>query len=400
MPQNGAMIRESAIPARLPPLALAVAGGVAFGYLVFLGRLLLTHLWIVNADGHPFAVDFISFWTAGHLTLIGHASAAYDWPTMHTLQHQMMGRNPEGYFGWAYPPLFLCVAAVLALMPYAASFLIWVAGSLLLYAAAVAFVARDRGAALLACAAPATLACMMSGQNGFLSAVLIAGALLLLEKRPLLAGLLLGLLTYKPHLGLLFPVALIFGGYWRALFAAMAATFVILLLSWLMAPDSLAAFAAHMGGMSANFLTAGTAGYYKQQSLYGLLRMSGIGDHMAFAAQGLLLLALAAFVAWLWRSTQPLALKCAGLCVATMLATPYLYFYDFPVIAIAIAFLWRAHPFGRGETVLLIASQLVFASFTVVNAPMGFAGLILVLIAIAGRLRGPVFQAAPRPRTA
>ena len=45
--------------------------------------------------------------------------------------------------------------------------------------------------------------------------------------------------------------------------------------------------------MSANFLSQGSAGFYKQQSLYGLLRMLGVGDHPAFAAQGLLLLAMA-----------------------------------------------------------------------------------------------------------
>jgi hypothetical protein len=173
----------------------------------------------------------------------------------------------------------------------------------------------------------------------------------------------------------------------------------MLLLSWLTVPDSLAAFAAHMGNMSANFLSEGSAGFYKQQSLYGLLRMLGVGDRGAFAAQGLLLLAMAAFVAWLWRSRQPLALKSAGLCVAALLATPYLYFYDFPILAVAIAFLWRAQPFRRGETMLLIASQLVMAGIMVLKAPTGFAGAMLVLIVIAGRLL-PAFKAALQPRPA
>jgi hypothetical protein len=345
-------------------------------------------------------VDFLSFWSAGHLMLAGHASTAYDWPAMHRLQHQLMGHEQVGYYGWAYPPLFFCVAAVLALMPYAMSFLVWTGATLALYAAAMARIARDRGAALIACAAPATLACTMVGQSGFLSAALIAGILLQLEARPLLAGLLLGLLTYKPHFGLLFPIALIFGGYWRAFFAAMAATSAILLLSWLTAPDSLAAFAAHMGGMTVSFLTEGNAGFYKQQSLYGLLRMLGVGDATSFAAQGVLLLAMAVFVAWLWRSSQSLALKSAGLCVAALLATPYLYFYDFPILAVAIAFLWRARPFGRGETLLLVASQLVMAAFMIVKAPMGFAGAILVLVVIAGRLLPPAFKAALQPRPA
>jgi arabinofuranan 3-O-arabinosyltransferase len=387
------------IPSRLPPLAVAAAGGIAFAYLVQLGLLLAGHHWIADARGHPLAQDFLSFWSAGHLALTGHASTAYDWPAMHLLQQQLMGRAPDGYLGWAYPPLFFCVAIPLALIPYAASFVIWICAGLALYAVAIACVARARGAALLACAVPAALGCVMPGQNGFLSAALIAGVLLQLETRPLIAGLLLGLLTYKPHLGLLFPIALIFGGYWRAFFSAAVTTITILFLSWLLAADSLAAFVAHLGNMSDNFLTGGTAGFFRQQSLYGLLRMSGVGDHAAFVAQGALLAAMAIFVAWLWRGERPLALKCAGLCVAALLATPYLYFYDLPILSVAIAFLWRERPFNRREAVLLIASQLVVASFIFVDAPMGFGGALLVLVAVMDRIISIPFKAAPQPRT-
>lgn len=334
------------------------------------------------------------------MALNGHAAAAYDWPVMHAFQQQLMGHAWKGYLGWGYPPLFFCIAIPLALVPYTASFLIWVLVTFALYAAVIARAARERGAALLALAAPAALGCAMPGQNGFLSAALIAGALLQLETRPVLAGMLLGLLTYKPHLGLLIPVALIFGGHWRAFLSAAATTILILILSWLMAADSLAAFAAHLGSMSNNFLTQGTAGFFRQQSLYGLLRMSGVSDQAAFLAQGALLASMVVFVGWLWRSKRPLALKCAGLCVAALLATPYLYFYDLPILSVAIAFLWRDGVFSRREAVLLIASQLAMAAFLFVDAPMGFAGALLVLLAIGERIAGTAVRAAPQPRTA
>lgn len=392
------MTRGPDISARLPPLAIVAAGGIACAYLVQLGISLAGHGWIADASGHPLAQDFLSFWSAGQMALTGHPATAYDWPAMHALQQQLMGHVPRGYLGWAYPPLFFCIAIPLALMPYTASFLIWVFATLALYAAAIARVARARGAALLACATPAALGCAMPGQNGFLSAALIAGALLLLEARPLLAGLLIGLLTYKPHLGLLFPVALMLGGYWRAFFSAAATTIVTLILSRLMAADSLAAFAAHLGSMSNNFLTEGTAGFFRQQSLYGLLRMSGGGDRAAFAAQGILFAAMIVFIGWLWRSARSLPLKCAGLCVAALLATPYLYFYDFPILSVAIAFLWRDGAFSRREALLLIASQLAMTAFLFVDAPMAFAGALLVLLAMGERIAGT--KAVPQPRMA
>lgn len=394
------MAQAKAVAERLSPHTLAVGGGVALGYLLYLGTLLTRHRLATDLSGHPTAIDFISFWSAGHLALQGRAFAAYDWPTMHTLQTVMMGHDPGGYFGWAYPPLFLGIAVVLAAMPYMLSFLVWVAVTFALYGVSLASVARDRGAVLLAAAAPAALACAMVGQNGFLSAALIAWALLQVERRPWLAGLLLGLLTYKPHLGLLFPVALIAGGYWRAFSAAAVAALAVLLLSWLAAPASFSAFAAHLGGMSANFLGSGSAGFYKMQSLYGALRMLGVEDRSAFAAQAALLLVLAAFIAWLWRSERSLALKCAGLAAGTLLATPYLYFYDFPVLSVAIAFLWRDRSFSRLEVIALVASQLLMAAFMVVRAPMGFAAAILVLAVIAVRAAGLEFKAAPRARPA
>jgi len=368
------------------PFALAVAGGASFAYLAELALLALSHRWLLDANGHPLATDFLSFWSAGRLALGGHAAQAYDWPAMHGFQEQLMHHAASGFLGWAYPPLFFTVAMPLAWLPYGVAFLIWIGVSIALYATSVLFIARDRRALFLALAAPASLACVTVGQNGFLTAALMAAILLQLEARPLLAGFLLGLLTYKPHFGLLFPIALLFGGYWRAFIAAAVSTITILLLSWLAAPDSLAAFVQHLGGMSNDFLSHGHAGFYKLQSLYGMLRTMGAPDGAAFAVQGLLFLAMAGFTAWLWRTEENFSLRCAGLCTAALLATPYLFLYDFPILSIAIAFLWRARTFDRVETALLIASQLAIASFLPVSAPMGLIASLLTLIVIARRV--------------
>lgn len=370
----------------ISPWAPVVAGAVSFAYLVELARLTFSHQWLLDAGGHPFAADFISFWSAGRLALGGHAANAYDWSTMHAYQVVLLHHAVNGFLGWAYPPLFFLIAMLLALLPYGMAFLAWVCASGALYLGVVSRIARDRGAALLAFAAPASLACATVGQNGFLTAALMGAVLLQLEARPLLAGLFLGLLTYKPHFGLLFPLALLFGGYWRAFASAAITTAAILALSWWVAPDSLAAFAHHLGGMSNDFLKEGHAGFYKLQSLYGLLRMIGVPDGAALAAQALLLGATAGFIAWLWRSRTDVALKCAGLCTASLLATPYLFLYDFPILAVAIAFLWRARPFDSIETILLLLSQLAVMSILVMPMPVGLFASILVVAVIARRL--------------
>jgi hypothetical protein len=379
----------------ISPWALVVASGVGFAYLAQLVWLALTHRWLVDAGGHPLAADFLAFWSAGRLALSGHAASAYDWPTMHALQARLMHHAAVGFLGWAYPPLFFAVAMLLALLPYGAAFLGWVAVTFALYAIGIVHIVQDRRAILLALAAPAGLACAVAGQNGFLTAALMGCVLLQLDARPLLAGFVLGLLTYKPHFGLLFPVALFFGGYGRAFAAAAFTAFAILLFSRTATPDSLAAFAQHLGGMSSDFLSQGHAGFYKLQSLYGLLRTMDVSDHAAFAAQGMLLLAMAAFIAWLWRSKNDMALKCAGLCAASLLATPYLFLYDFPVLSIAIAFLWRARAFDRIETGLLLLSQFAVAAFVSVSLPTGFIAALLTLLVTARRAFKLAVKTAP-----
>ncbi len=66
----------------------------------------------------------------------------------------------------------------------------------------------ERWAVLLLLAFPAFWSNATYGQNGFLSAALLAGATHHLDKRPAVAGVCFGLLAYKPQLGLAVPLAL------------------------------------------------------------------------------------------------------------------------------------------------------------------------------------------------
>src|SRR4029077_14185637 len=79
---------------------------------------------------------------------------------------------------------------------------------------------RDRAILVCLLAFPPVLWTLGLGQNALLTAGLFGAAALLLDRRPALAGLFFGALCYKPHFGLLVPVALAAGGHWRAFAAA------------------------------------------------------------------------------------------------------------------------------------------------------------------------------------
>ena len=193
---------------------------------------------------------------------------------------------------------------------------------------------------LLALAFPAVLINVGHGHNGFLTAALLGGGLVILDRRPLLAGILFGLMAYKPQFGLMIPIALAAGGYWRT-FAAAAATAVLLTLVTTLVFGVQVWHAFFVGAEFTRtvVLEQGDTGWHKIQSIFSWACMWGAPVTLAYAIQGAATLVLAMASAWLWHGKAPYPLKAAGLCLAAILATPYTLDYDMMVLAPAIAFL-------------------------------------------------------------
>jgi hypothetical protein len=255
------------------------------------------------------------------------------------------------------------------------------------YAATVGAIATRRTAILLALAAPWALATLFVGQNGFLTAALIGLVLLNLRRLPVLSGILLGLLTYKPQFGLLFPLALAMGGHWRTfVMASLTALFLIALSNAVYGPAAFTAFFQVLPQTAQTLLDEGAVGWSKLQSVYGLARWLGLSSAAGWTAQVAATLACATAVIRLWRSGAAHELKAAGLAVATLLATPYLFVYDLPVLAVAMAFLYRHRAFDRIEIAALGLALLFVAAFVLVPAPMGFLATLTVAAIILRRV--------------
>jgi hypothetical protein len=237
------------------------------------------------------------------------------------------------------------------------------------------------------------LANAYEGQNGFLSAGLIGGALVLLEEQPVLAGALIGLLTYKPHLGLLFPIALVAGGYWRAIVAAGCVAALMAAASYVaFGAEVWSAFAANIPHASQAFLSAGWADWSKLQTAFGLVRTLGGGETLAWSVQIILAAFAAGAIAVLWRSRAPYDIKAAALGVGAVLATPYLYTYDLVVIAVPLAFLirfGRARGFLPHELAAMAAVCFLILIFPFFKAPVGFVAALIVTALIARHALAP-----------
>jgi hypothetical protein len=231
------------------------------------------------------------------------------------------------------------------------------------------------------------------GHNGFLTAALIGAALLILDTRPVLSGILFGLIAYKPQFGVMIPLVLVATGRWRA-FLAAGVTVALLTLATVAAfgPDVWRAFFASTHLTRVEVLELGGTGWHKIQSLFSIVRMWGGGIPLAYAAQGALTIALAGCLIWLWRSAASFPLKAAALIIASLLATPYSLDYDLVALAPAIAFL-VADGFARGfgpwqKSALAFLWFMPLIARTVAEQtliPLGVPAMLLVLVLVLRR---------------
>jgi alpha-1,2-mannosyltransferase len=342
--------------------------------------------------GRPLGTDFSNVYAAGTYVLDGEAAAPFD-PALQYRREGLIFGPETPFYGWHYPPFFLGLAAMLALMPYWLALLVWQGATLALYLWVMRGVtgkdlARDPLWLPLALAFPAVFINLGHGHNGFLTAALLAGALVQLDRRPLVAGILIGLLAYKPQFGLLIPLVLIVSGRWRAVFAATATVAALALTVTLaFGPDVWTAFLASTKFTRTVVLEQGDTGWHKIQSVFSVVRMWGGGIDLAYAVQGAVTLAVAAALAWLWRSRAAFPLKAAGLLLGTVLATPYVLDYDLMLLAPAIAFLvadGAQRGFGPYEKTALAALWLVpLVARTVALATLVPLAVPAMLLALA-----------------
>ncbi|MGH7487987.1 MAG: glycosyltransferase family 87 protein, partial [bacterium] len=234
------------------------------------------------------------------------------------------------------------------------------------------------------------LANFSSGQNGLLAAALIAGALGFMERRPVLAGCFLGLLTFKPQLGILFPLILAVDGRWRMFFAA-AVTVVFLFAASCLAfgIDTWIAFFHSLPDYSRVHLQEGEAYWMKMQSVFTLVRLLGGSATLAWIVHGTFIGSIALSLCMIWRSAASFDMKAAALALGSLLVSPYLFLYDFAVLAVPLAFLLhetRTTGFLPYELAGIAAACLLIFIFPLVMAPVGLAAAFIVLALILRRI--------------
>ncbi|WP_125933252.1 glycosyltransferase family 87 protein [Kiloniella majae] len=293
---------------------------------------------MLDATNSPVGYDFITFWSAGYLALEGVPEAAFIRERIVEIQQLAVPGN-DTVFLWHYPPTFMLLTTVLAAIPYLASYFLFIGGSFLFYVYSLKRLFQHRYAILLIVAYPAVYLTMVHGQNSLLSTGLLACAIVCFRSRPVLAGVFIGLLAFKPQLGVLIPLVLIVSQQWRVFWSAAVTTGVFVGLSltvfgwelWDIFFQNMSVVKSLMGQ---GFLLS-----EKMPSLYITLKMIGFGDHFAYVMHWGMASGVVGVLMWLWYRCGPTNMAFAALIPAILLILPYLFDYEMTLLAIPIALL-------------------------------------------------------------
>lgn len=303
--------------------------------LAAIGWLLKSH-GLIDPAGHPIGTDFLNVYAAGLMANAGHSADVYDWAKHGAVEHSVVTYN--GYFGWHYPPMFLFFAGLLARLAYIPALIAYLVLTFAAYLVAMGRLGLSLPHRyLFAATFPAVFVNLGHGQNGFLTTALFAGGLALLATRPIVAGVLLGLLAYKPQFAVLIPVALVAGGYWRTLASAAVTALVSIIAAWLVfGPETWAAFFQSLEPTRTIILEQGATGWQKIVSVFSAVRMWGGSIPLAYGLQTIVMLAAVVLIGLVWwRSKRPLV-AIGMLALATPLTTPYVLDYDLVISGVAV----------------------------------------------------------------
>lgn len=347
--------------------------------------------------------DFINYWEGARLFL-AHKTAVLFTPTLYEQSmQQAFGSRLPPFVSFSYPPSLLPLIGWVGLLPCGAALALWtVLGVLALFAAAWPH-SRNPWIAAAILFSPAVLACIDDGQNGLFTSALLVAALTRIDRRPILAGAFIGLLTIKPHLGLLLPVALIAARRWRVVGSAAGAALLLFALSLILAgPEAWSLYVAK---------TAPYQGVLYQQTHRSWATMTpspavetvvaGGSWTAAFLVQGAATLAAMALVAirFAGRARRSIDdLDRVVLVAATFVASPYSFNYDMGAVGVCLLLANLARPeldrspAWRLGSALLWSAPLVMVVIGVgalaadrawppVGALMVVGGLALVLFA-------------------
>jgi len=370
--------------------------GIVFGYAVAIAIRLVRHQWVAHPSGRP-CTDFIWIWLSSTFASSPAPAAIYDHATFLAAKAAAFGTTDCILGHFDNPPNLLFFTWPLRFLPYPLAFAAWLAATLAIYLAAVYAILPRRAAVVAALTPFPVFFNILLGHNGFLTAGLLGLGLAASRDRPWRCGTMLGLLTYKPQFGILFPIALLARREWIALAAAAVASALFAaaagaVFGWQTWPAFIDAVAGRAWSLSETPRQAFAAALV---SIFGVLRSLGVGAPYAWGAQLAATASVALIVGTLWARPVPHSLQAAALAIGTLLGSPHAHGYDVCILTIGVAFLVEdglARGFLASEPTVMLLGWL--ALFLLTGPVPAIVAAVLLILVLRRAVRLPVGAAA------
>ncbi|MGN6549425.1 MAG: glycosyltransferase family 87 protein [Pararhizobium sp.] len=334
---------------------------------IFIASYFFKQLFALNAAGlslvsHKLPYwDFTNLWAAGKLAMSGRVGTIFDVDAYREALRLMF--NPAlPDQEWSYPPSMLLLGAPFSLLPIFWSYVAWQSLTICLLFLATRPLDLPLIARIAIILSPAALVSALFGQNGALTCALLISSLSLLPKRPIVAGILMGLLTIKPQLGVLLPICAIASRSWRAIIAAtLTALALVLVTALFFGLDVWIDFWTRTRPLMTSIMDAPFPQGYQMNAatVFSSVRSLSMSLAAAHAAQAatIFLSAAAAYLLWRPASLVPHGLRVCLTGALTLLAMPYGYYYDCIPLSVTAAFLYFS---GSRVPTPIIAAGFVY----------------------------------------
>lgn len=362
---------------------------------------------IVLPAGGTIGGDYIAFDTAAKAILDGETAEIYVEDFFEQRLHDNGFPAERSGLTWQYPPTYYFAVLPLAFLAFVPGYIFWSGGTALAYFGAMRAIGFDKLFLFVILASPVTFHAIITGQNGFISATLLAVAAYYPDKRPIVAGIAAALMSVKPQFGFLLPIAFLAGGCWRAFFVAATGTISL-------GVGSVVAFGLETwpaffesAKVIAHNLVIGRLPLYKMTTTFTAVRLLDWPPIAAQILQASTAIAAALAVGVVWRRVKDADLRAAALLACVFMTTPYGYYYELVILALPIALLVRRgmeQGWMRGEQALLVGVYML-PMFMPGDAKrlglsLGFAIVLLAVFCVFRRIAHDyphTFRLASRP---
>lgn len=330
---------------------------------------------LLNWNGVRIGNDFIVFYSSALLALGGEAASAYDQVLLNAYQFDVLGVVIED-LPWRYPPVYFFFLIPFAYLSYLDAFWTWSVLTVMALMIVVRWITPVWYLPLLVPLCMPVAYTMAAGQNGNLTAIVIGAGLVMLPRSAKVAGIIFGLLAYKPQLAIVIPFCLLAGRYYSA-FVSMAVTVVALvLMSWFaFGADSWVAF--FQGLLTQTNSAFGTTHEIWERIPTVVITALQVFDSSRAAwiwqtCVGLLAITLTVRV---WRISDKPAPRALALVASMPLVSPYVWDYDMAILIIPVAFLaseaWK-NKWTAGRFIIIFSMWIAEPVLRIISGEIDF----------------------------